>query len=88
LLDGHRNAQPDYPEVSRLRGEQGTVWLILRIAPSGQVADVAIGPSAGFPRLDEAARSAAAKWRFRPATRDGQPIDGTLRTAIHFRLVQ
>lgn len=88
LLDGYRNPQPDYPQASRARGEQGVVGLVLRVAPSGQVAEVEIGRSSGFPQLDEAAKRAAQRWRFRPAMRDGFPVEGTIRTAVHFRLVQ
>jgi protein TonB len=88
LLDGHRNPQPEYPQASRMRGEQGMVGLVLRVAPSGQVTEVEIGRSSGFPQLDEAARRAALRWRFRPALRDGAPVEGTIRTAVHFRLVQ
>jgi len=36
--------------------------------------------------LDAAARRAVAEWRFRPAMRDGEPIVGTIRTSVHFRL--
>jgi protein TonB len=88
LLDGHRNPQPEYPQASRLRGEQGVVGLVLRVAPSGAVSAVEIGRSSGFPQLDEAAKRAALRWRFRPALRDGAPVEGTIRTAVHFRLVQ
>ncbi|MBY0332462.1 MAG: energy transducer TonB [Acetobacteraceae bacterium] len=88
LVDGHRNPQPEYPAASRLRGEQGVVGLVLGVSASGQVSSVEIGRSSGFPALDEAAKRAAQRWRFRPAMRDGTPVDGTIRTAVHFRLVQ
>ncbi len=88
LLDGVRNAQPEYPSSSRLRGEQGVVALVLQVSTSGAVTGVEIGRTSGFPQLDEAAKKAALRWRFRPATRDGVPIEGTIRTQVHFRLVQ
>ena len=86
LLDGTRNVQPEYPAASTFRGEQGVVALVLQIAPSGGVTGVEISRTSGFPLLDEAARKAALRWRFRPATRDGVPIEGTIRTQVHFRL--
>jgi protein TonB len=87
LLDGHRNPQPDYPLDSRQRGEQGVVRLILTVAPSGRVTQAIIGQASGFPLLDESARDVALRWRFRPAMRDGVPVEGTIRTAVHFRLL-
>jgi protein TonB len=36
--------------------------------------------------LDAAARRAVQEWRFRPAMRDGEPVAGTIRTSVHFRL--
>jgi protein TonB len=88
LLDGVRNAQPEYPSASRLRGEQGVVALVLKVSADGHVTGVEIGRTSGFPQLDEAARKAAQRWRFRPASRDGVPVEGTIRTQVHFRLVQ
>ncbi len=85
-LPGFRNPEPDYPETSRARGEEGTVRVLLRIAPSGEVAGVEILASSGHRRLDAAARAAALRWRFTPARRDGVPVAGTIRTAITFRL--
>jgi protein TonB len=86
--EGHRNVQPDYPQASRQRGEEGTVWLRLHVAASGAVTQVDIAQSPGHRPLEEAARRAALQWRFRPAMRDGVPVDSTIRTAVHFRLVQ
>jgi protein TonB len=45
-----------------------------------------VARSSGFPALDGAARDAVFAWRFRPATVDGQPVPGAIRTTVHFRL--
>ncbi|MFL1464398.1 energy transducer TonB, partial [Roseococcus sp. DSY-14] len=81
-----RNAGPPYPEGARLRGETGSVGLELAVGADGRVLNVAIARSSGSPALDEAARRAAQAWRFRPATLDGRPVPGTVRTSVHFRL--
>ena len=81
-----RNAGPPYPEGARLRGETGTVGLELAIGADGRVLNVAVTRPSGSAALDEAARRAALAWRFRPATLDGQPVPGTIRTSVHFRL--
>lgn len=81
-----RNQGPPYPEGARLRGETGTVGLELAIGADGRVISAAIARPSGVLALDEAARRAALAWRFRPATLDGRPVPGTIRTSIHFRL--
>ena len=85
-LDGVRNPEPEYPLASRQRGEQGVVTVLLRISEAGQVMGVEVVNTSGHPALDESARRAVQRWRFRPATRDGVPVPGSIRTAIHFRL--
>jgi protein TonB len=81
-----RNAAPGYPEAARLRGEVGSVRLELSIGTDGRVITVQVIGSSGFPTLDATARRAAEGWRFRPALQDGQPVPGTIRTSLHFRL--
>lgn len=52
------------------RGVQGTVTLVISIAPSGQVAAVSLAASSGNRRLDQAALAAAKRARF-PRAPDG-----------------
>jgi TonB family protein len=75
-----------YPEMSRLRGEQGVVVLELAIGTDGRVVTTRIARSSGFGRLDEAARRAAQAWRFRPALVEGQPTLAMVQTSVQFRL--
>lgn len=82
----YNNAAPSYPEAARLRGEQGTVGLEIAVGSDGRVITVNVARSSGSPMLDAAARRAVQEWRFRPATRDGEPVPGTIRTSVHFRL--
>ncbi len=86
LAEGIRNPEPDYPVDSRQRGEQGVVGLVIRVTPNGTVEEVEVAASSGFPALDDSAKRAVRRWRFRPAMRDGIPISGSIRTAIHFQL--
>ena len=88
LAEGIRNPDPDYPAASQARGEQGVVTVLLRITPAGSVEEVEVVRSSGYAALDDSARRAVQRWRFRPAMRDGLAIPGTIRTAIHFRLRQ
>jgi protein TonB len=50
------------------------------------VADsIRIAESSGYPALDSAAVSAAGRFRFAPALRNGSPIAATFLQPIHFR---
>jgi TonB family protein len=62
---------PIYPDAARRAG--GTVALELEVHPDGSVDEVRVVKAAGF-GFDEAAVAAARRFKFRPATRDGQPI--------------
>ncbi|MGI9128838.1 MAG: energy transducer TonB [Roseomonas sp.] len=85
-LDAARNRRPAYPEISRRRGQEGTVLLELSVDANGRVAEVRIVESSGFSALDTAATEALRDWRFRPAQRAGLPVAASITTAVHFRL--
>ncbi|HEY5633930.1 MAG TPA: energy transducer TonB, partial [Burkholderiaceae bacterium] len=68
------NAPPPYPPVARRLGEQGEVRLDVHVGPSGRVLDVRLKRSSGSDVLDQTAIETVKKWRFRPATVDGQPV--------------
>ena len=65
---------PRYPIESRRKHEQGTVVLALTLGLDGAVETVAIAQSSGFSRLDDAARDAVRRWRWRPMIQQGQPV--------------
>lgn len=74
VIDAQRNcAKPEYPSASRRLDEAGTVTLRFLIDVSGQVLESKVETSSGFARLDEAARTALGRCRFKPGTVDGKP---------------
>lgn len=85
-LDGQRNAQPIYPPTAQALGQQGTVRLRLRVDLDGSVAMVTLERGSGVASLDAAAIEAARRWRFRPATRNGQPVSAEALTSVTFRI--
>ncbi|NUP97389.1 MAG: energy transducer TonB, partial [Planctomycetaceae bacterium] len=79
--------QPEYPPLSRRRGEQGTVTLRISVDDHGVVAHVELVESSGFRRLDEAAIAGVRAWRFEPATEaSGAPIDSEVLWRVVFEL--
>lgn len=77
---------PDYPPLSRERGEQGVVMLQLAVDASGRLGEVSVLQSSGFSRLDKAARAAVQRWRFQPAIENGQPVAAQLTLPVRFAL--
>lgn len=80
------NPKPVYPSASRRLGEQGRVLLRVFVSADGQAERVEIRTSSGFPRLDQAAEDAVARWRFVPARRGDQAVAAWVQVPITFQL--
>ncbi len=85
---GLGNPRPQYPWISRRRGEQGRVVLEVAVAADGRAKEVRVKRSSGFARLDRAALAAVRAWRFSPALRGGRAVAGRIDVPIAFRLTQ
>ena len=68
------NTPPPYPAMARRMGDQGEVRLDVRVGADGTVAEIRLRKSSGSPLLDRTAIDTVRKWRFKPATVDGQPV--------------
>lgn len=81
------SVEPIYPEMARLAGVQGDVWVKALIDKNGNVRDVIIskesGASAGF---EESAIAAARATSWKPAFSNGQPLAVWISYKISFRL--
>jgi len=84
-----RLAEPrlEYPKELKAQGIEGDVAVLIRIRADGSVEDVRIVKGSGVEELDAAAREAAARERFSPATKDGEPVEYTLKYTYRFRIV-
>ncbi|HET8882227.1 MAG TPA: energy transducer TonB [Solimonas sp.] len=82
-IDWNSCRQPDYPNRSKDRGEQGIVTLLFSLDASGDVLDGTIKQSSGSDRLDDAALRAIRKCHFKPATVDGEAVAS--RATIRFQ---
>ncbi|MGI9101302.1 MAG: energy transducer TonB [Terriglobales bacterium] len=76
---------PHYAEQAQKAKYQGTVVLFCVIGPDGVPYDVRVARSLGL-GLDEEARNAVRKWRFRPAMKDGNPVAVMVNIEVNFKL--
>ncbi len=79
-----QKVDPAYPTELMRENVAGTVTLSAVIRSDGSVEGVRI-LSSGDDRLDQYARAAVARWRFRPATKNGNPVDLQAVIMIPFR---
>lgn len=69
-----RRVEPLYPEAARRNGVRGIVNLQVLVGKDGRVKDAVV--LRGLPYgLSESALDSIRKWEFRPATRNGEPVD-------------
>jgi protein TonB len=68
------NAPPPYPAAARRMGDQGEVRLDVHVGADGSVLDVRLRVSSGSTALDRSAIETVRRWKFRPATLDGQAV--------------
>lgn len=73
------NEPPAYPEPSRQAGEEGTVVVVVNVAPDGAARTVRLGESSGHEALDRAVLESAKQWKF-PSK------DGAYRVRVEFAL--
>ena len=76
---------PQYSEAARHAHYQGTVVLWLVVTPDGSPTKIRVVRHIGM-GLDEAAILAVQRWRFQPATRNGQPVPVMINVEVNFRL--
>ncbi len=78
--------QPPYPLSEQRQEREGRVQVRVTIGPDGRVvaAQRLSATNDAFWRVTE--RQALSRWRFRPATVDGRPIQSSKVLNVHFRL--
>ena len=77
--------EPIYPAEARAARVTGVVIVEAVITADGDVRDVKVLKPLPF-GLDQAAANAVKQWKFRPATRNGQPVDVIFNLTIAFKL--
>ncbi len=79
--------RPRYPLGSRLRGEEGVVTLDVMVSASGEVGEVVVMESSGYPALDDAAVRAVRHASFVGARGSRLSAETRATLAFRFRLV-
>jgi protein TonB len=78
--------RPVYPDIARDSGVEGDVIMLVYIDESGNVRNAVVQSSPGLPALDEAAKKAAMKCKFKPAKQQGVPVGVWYSIVMQFRL--
>jgi protein TonB len=78
---------PEYPEAERKAGVEGSVMLEAVIRQDGSVGEITVIEGVdGHPALEQSAVEALKRWRFEPATEDGNPVAMAVQIPLAFRL--
>ena len=80
------NPPPKYPVLARRRGFQGNVVLEVLVSQIGNVIDLRVLSSSGYPILDSAAISSVKHWTFEPGMRGQEKVEMWVRVPIRFEL--
>ena len=78
--------EPEYSEEGRKARAQGSVLLAIDVDVNGRVANIRVVKSLGL-GLDEKAKEAVLKWRFRPAMAGGHPVTAPAQVRVTFHLL-
>src|SRR5471032_881945 len=70
-------AKPEYPAISRRRGESGIVYVRVTAGKDAQFESISIVKSSGYQRLDDSALQAMRWSKCAPAYSDGERIPFT-----------
>jgi len=79
-----KQVMPAYPESARAVGASGKVVVRVSVGVNGKVTSASILASFGNPACEAAALSAAKKWEFSPATKDGVPFEQKISIPFTF----
>ena len=76
---------PPYSEKARKKKIQGVILLSITVGVDGNVHNVTVGKGLGY-GLDEKAVETVSQWKFKPALKDGEPVEKEIKVEVNFRL--
>jgi protein TonB len=80
-----KQVQPDYPEIARRAGVEGTVWVKILVDKEGK-AKKAVVMKSDAEIFDEPAKAAALQWVFTPAIMNNGPVAVWAAVPFRFKL--
>lgn len=83
-ISSYRLNPPAYPPEAVDACVAGTVLVLVDIDQDGQRAKAVVERSSGYAYFDRAAVEASKRWKYNPATENGQRAPGKLRMPVHF----
>ncbi|WP_087740106.1 energy transducer TonB [Paraburkholderia piptadeniae] len=78
--------QPDYPTLSRRRGEVGTAMIHFVVGLTGRIENIELKRSSGYDRLDQAALDAMRSSSCKPYLENGEPVRAAYTQPFNFNL--
>lgn len=75
-----------YPLMAKRLGHEGTTILAFRIGIDGRLTDIRVAQSSGHQELDDAAVAGARCWRYKPAMKDGKPVEVPWQASVKWTL--
>ena len=75
---------PEYPLALACAGIGGQSVLGVEVGPAGTPTRIDLVRGSGNADLDRLARETVQGWKFRPATRGGQPVAQTIQVPVNF----
>jgi TonB family protein len=75
---------PHFPAEAVKAGHYGTVTLLIYVGAKGELGEIRVEQSSGYPELDASAIDAARQWKFLPEAKDGVPQPSWVRTPVNF----
>ena len=84
---GNGISEDDYPDASRRAEEQGVTRVTYTVGVDGRATDCKVTATSGSSRLDDATcKIIERRFRFNPATRDGQPVSEVKVQPVRWQL--
>src|SRR5262249_45375070 len=80
------NPAPPYPPEARAAGQEGRVWLRVKVDATGRVAAISVCESSGLKFLDDSALRTIRRWVFYPAKRNGKPVPYEYLKPVRFTI--
>ena len=76
---------PEYTDAARRAKINGRVLLMITVTAEGEVGEVKVTTGLGY-GLDESAVATVRTWKFKPATKDGNPVRIQVPVEVDFRV--